>query len=169
MAVRRFALIWGLAFLLFGVLGFVPGVNHMHHGGTAADQGVAPADNDLIVKGPGHGDLLGLFHVNVLHNAVHLLFGVLGVAAYGRFGAARAYARFVAVSYFLLAIMGMLPFANMDQMFGLVPIEGNDIWLHLLLAIPAAYFGFIRRYDTDDRLGTTGATTTTTVGTDAVR
>jgi len=30
-------------------------------------------------------------------------------------------------------------------LFGLVPLYGNDIWLHGLLAAIAAYFGWVHR------------------------
>lgn len=33
----------------------------------------------------------------------------------------------------------------LDTTFGLVPIFGNDIWLHAVSALAAAYFGFIHR------------------------
>ena len=46
----------------------------------------------------------------------------------------------VAVVHLLLAVMGMIPATRTT--FGLVPIWGNDVWFHLLLALPAAYFGF---------------------------
>ena len=83
MNVRQFALALGVVFILVGILGFIPGVNQMHHG----------PDLNLTVTDPGHGMLLGLFHVNVLHNAVHLLFGVLGIAMSRTFTNARLYAR----------------------------------------------------------------------------
>src|SRR5678816_4502006 len=81
MNVRTFALIYGIVFLLVGILGFVPGINQP-----------PPANHGLHVTDPGHGMLLGLFHVNVLHNAVHLLFGVWGLIAYRSFPGARMYA-----------------------------------------------------------------------------
>ena len=52
------------------------------------------------------------------------------------------YARSVAVVYALFAIMGLLPALNTT--FGLVPLHGNDVWLHAVLAAVAAYFGFVR-------------------------
>ena len=56
------------------------------------------------------------------------------------FDASRVYARSVAVIYGLLAIMGLIP--GLNTVFGLVPIHGHDVWLHLLIAAPAAYFGW---------------------------
>lgn len=40
-------------------------------------------------------------------------------------------------------MMGLIP--GLDTTFGLVPLFGNDVWLHILLAAPAAYFGFVHR------------------------
>jgi hypothetical protein len=150
MSVRTFALVFGIVFLAVGILGFIPGINQMHAGD----------DPNLAVEGPGHGHLLGLFHVNVLHNLVHVLFGILGLVMYRRDDSAVLYARIVAISYALLTIMGLIP--ALRYTFGLIPIEGNDVWLHALLAAVAAYFGFIHR-----RADTVGTTTTTTPTTPA--
>ncbi|RYG71491.1 DUF4383 domain-containing protein [bacterium] len=146
-SVVLFALVYGIAFALAGLGGFVPGLNQMHgdHSG-------------LAVEGPGHGYLLGLFHVNVLHNLIHLAFGIWGLIAWrGGFGASRTYGRGVAVIYGLFTVMGLIPVLN--TVFGLVPIHGNDVWLHALLAIVAAVFGFSRVNDSPT--STTADTTTT--------
>ena len=132
MHTRRFAMILGIIFLVVGVAGFIPGVNQMHD-----------RHSDLTVHGPGHGLLLGLFHVNVLHNLVHVVFGVAGLACSGSFLAARGYARFVAIAYGVLGIMGLIPATS--NVWGLVPIEGHDVWLHFGIAAVAAYFGFVHR------------------------
>ena len=44
---------------------------------------------------------------------------------------------------------GLIP--GLNTMFGLMPIHGNDVWLHALIAIAAAYFGFapVRATDRD--------------------
>jgi hypothetical protein len=143
MATRYFALVLGIAFLLVGVMAFIPGL-------------VTEDGHGLHVTGPGTGYLLGMFHVNVLHNLVHLLFGVWGVVAYRSFDASRMYARVVAIAYGVLAVMGILP-APLNTVFGLVPIHGNDVWLHAVIAIAAAYFGWATITETR---GTTEATTT---------
>jgi len=135
MNTRNFSMILGVIFVVVGICGFIPGLNQMHEHNTGG--GV-----DLTVTGPGTGHLLGLFHVNVLHNAVHLLFGVMGILMSRDLGTARLYCRIVAIAYGLLAIMGILP-QPFRNTFGLVPIEGNDVWLHALIALACAYFGFI--------------------------
>jgi hypothetical protein len=45
------------------------------------------------------------------------------------------------VSYTLIAIMGLLPFANTT--FGLMPIFGNNVLFNGLTALAAAYYGII--------------------------
>jgi hypothetical protein len=74
---------------------------------------------------------------------VHLLFGIWGVLAYRSLSASKAYARTVAISYGLLIVLGLIPATN--TLFGLVPIFGNDVLLHVFLALPAAYFGFVHK------------------------
>lgn len=130
MKTRYFALVYGIIFLVVGIAGFIPGLLMP-----------SAADHVLAVDAMS-GRLLGLFPVNILHNIVHILFGLWGLAAYRSFGAARLYAQVVAVVYAILAVMGFIPVLNTT--FGLVPLYGHDIWLHALLAAVAAYFGFAR-------------------------
>lgn len=133
MADRAFALLLGVVFGLVGILGFTPGAVHS-----------APMESPALVVDAGHGLLLGLFPVNVLHNLVHLAFGALGVAAYaGLIMTPVSYARLVAVSYGALTLMGLVP--GLNTVFGLVPIYGADVVLHVALAAVSAYFGFFYR------------------------
>ena len=132
MSLRRFAMFMGVLFLLVGVLGFIPPLLWQPAGGHA---GHAPLRVNAF-----DGYLLGLFHVNVLHSAVHVLFGIMGVAMSRSFDAARLYSRIVAVAYALLAVMGLVP--ALDTVFGLIPIHGHDVWLHAAVAAVSAYFGF---------------------------
>jgi hypothetical protein len=129
---RKFALVWGILFLVVALGGFVPGML----------QPPAPGDPDLAVDSM-HGRALGLFPVNILHNLVHLVFGLWGIIASRSFDQARNYAKAVAIIYAVFIVMGLIP--GLNTTFGLVPLHGNDVWLHALLAIPAAYFGFVHR------------------------
>jgi hypothetical protein len=130
MSTRTFALIFGVVFILAGVAGFIP-------------QLLQPAQGGAIAPGPHHMLLLGMFPVNPLHNIVHLLFGLWGLAASRAQGQAVLYARGVAIIYALLVVCGFIP--GLDTLFGLVPLYGNDIWLHGALALVAAYFGWVNR------------------------
>ena len=130
MSTRLFALVFGIVFLLAGASGFIPGMLHP-----------VPAGAPPLTVSMGYGFVMGLLPVNVLHNLVHVLFGILGLVAYSGMFAPRMYAQIVAVSYGLLVILGLVPATN--TLFGLVPIYGNDVWLHLVLGAVAAYFGFM--------------------------
>lgn len=129
MTLQRFALIYGIVFVVVGILGFVPGITTPH----------SHPDVELTTS---MGLVLGLFPVNALHNLVHLAFGIWGLIAARGVVAARVYARAVAVIYALLTVMGLIPAADLYTTFGLVPLYGHDIWLHAVLAIVAGYFGF---------------------------
>lgn len=121
--VQRVAQIFGWVFIFVGALGFLATGSSMN-----ADMETAPR-------------LLGLFPVNVLHNLVHIAFGIWGVVAARAWGSARAYCRGAGVLYLLLAALGFV----IPETFGLIPIGGNDIWLHLVLGGALAYFGFTAR------------------------
>jgi hypothetical protein len=129
MSTRAFATVLGVAFLVAGLAGFAP---------SPPPMGAPP----LTVE-HGHGLALGLFPVNILHNVVHLLFGVLGLLAGRAAASAQGYAKFVAVVYGLLTVLGLIPATQTT--FGLIPIYGNDVWLHGAIAAAAAYFGFGNR------------------------
>ena len=68
MMTRRFALVVGIIYLVIGIAGFIPGL-------------VQGQDYPDLAVDAGSGALLGLFPVNVVHHLVHLLVGVLGIAA----------------------------------------------------------------------------------------
>ena len=72
---------------------------------------------------------------------MHLTFGGLGLAAARNYLlSARAYLQLIAVSYAVLAILGLIPATQTT--FGLIPIWGHDVWFHTVLALAAAYVGF---------------------------
>ncbi|MGE7204860.1 DUF4383 domain-containing protein [Sphingomonas sp. NPDC019816] len=138
MSVRLFATVFGLVFLVAGAAGFVPGLSPLH------------AHPDLHVTAASRL-ALGLFPVNILHNLVHLAFGVWGLLAARSIAGSFGYARGVAVIYAVLTLLGLIPATN--TLFGLVPLYGNDIWLHALLALVAGYFGFLHtEHDRADRI-----------------
>ena len=115
------ALIFGVVFLLVGVLGlFIPDGMTMN-----ADLETAPR-------------LLGLFPVNLLHNVVHVIFGLWGILTSRSPSGARSYGRIGAVAYGALVVLAFVA----PTTFGLIPIGGNDIWLHAILALGLAVIGF---------------------------
>lgn len=127
--VQRVAQIFGWVFVVVAVVGFV------------ASQGSMEDHPDLAPKA------LGLFPVNFLHNMVHLAFGIWGIVAARSWNAARTYCQAGGVIYLVLAVLGFIA----PTTFGLMPIGGNDIWLHVLLGAGLAYFGFTARAPVTDR------------------
>lgn len=118
----------GAMFLLVGVLGFVPGIT------TNTD--------DLMMAGH-HSEamLLGLFQVSVLHNVVHLLFGVAGLVLARSAATARAFLIYGGAIYFVLWIYGLV--VPHDSAANFVPLNSADNWLHLLLAIGMVGLGVL--------------------------
>jgi hypothetical protein len=123
------ARILGILFTVAGVLGFLPWT------AVAADM-TAP----YVTLSKDYALLFGLFPVNVVHDGVHLVFGLWGLFASFQFARSVGYLRFVGWIYILLAILGTIPITN--TLFGIAPVYGHDIWLHVLMAILAIYGGF---------------------------
>lgn len=112
------AVVIGSAFLLVGIAGFVPGVT--------TDLG------DLEFAGHESGaQLFGVFQVSVLHNFVHLAFGVLGLAAARALPLSRRYFVAGGLAYLALWASGLLVERTSDA--NIVPLNRADDWLHLVL------------------------------------
>ena len=109
---RLYAIVFGVVYTAVGLIGF------------AVSTTLATAD--LLV-----------FPVNVVHNLVHLLIGLLGIAAFAT-GRQIAYCRGMAVAFTVLTVAGFLP----QPLLGLVPLGGADIPLHAATAILAALAGW---------------------------
>ncbi|HEX6063183.1 MAG TPA: DUF4383 domain-containing protein [Longimicrobiales bacterium] len=110
--VQRAAQIFGIVFLLVGIIGFVTSGSSME------------ADPAMAAK------IFGLFPVNAVHNGVHLAFGIWGLLAARSVQGSANYAIIAGALYAGLAVLGFVA----PDGFGLVPLGGNDIWLHALLA-----------------------------------
>jgi hypothetical protein len=136
----------GAVFLAVGVLGFVPGITTNY--------------DDLTFAGH-HWDaaLLGIFNVSVLHNLVHLAFGVAGIALARTFNSARSYLIGGGIVYLVLFIYGLV--VDHDSSANFVSVNDADNWLHLGLAVAMIALGAAlgrRREDTDQPVGTGGGT-----------
>lgn len=118
--VQRVAQIFGVVFVIVGIAGF------------------------FFSSSMEEGLLLGMFPVNVAHNVVHLLFGLWGLAAARSFSGAVSYAKITGIVYIVLAVLGFVDPTG----FGITPLGGNDIWLHAVIGIVLAYFGFTARGET---------------------
>ena len=129
MKTSTFALVFGIAYFAAGLLGLIPAA-------LRPPPPDAPATHFTLL----YGYLLGLFPVNVLHSAIHLAIGAWGLAAWRGMAEPHVYARSLALLYGALAVMGLIP--GMSTLFGVLPMHGNDVWLHAGTAAVAAYFGW---------------------------
>ncbi|MEW5810182.1 MAG: DUF4383 domain-containing protein [Actinomycetota bacterium] len=133
------ALIVGVVFLIVGIAGFIPGLTTNY--------------SELSFAGHHSGALLlGLFAVSILHNIVHLLFGVAGIALARTFNSARLYLIVGGVIYAVLWLYGLI--IDRGSSMNFVPLNDADNWLHLILALGMLALGLV--------LGRSG--TRTTVG-----
>jgi hypothetical protein len=120
--IQKLAAVFGVIFILVAIVGFIV------PGGMA----MQPTDPATAAKA------LGIFPVNLLHNVVHLLFGVWGLAASRSWGGSKQFFTVSGVIYVVLTIVGFLS----PRGFGLVPLGGSDIWLHCLLGIVMLVIGY---------------------------
>lgn len=105
------ALAVGVVYTLVAVAGFVL---------TGLDSGFAAPDGEL---------LLGVFEVNPLHNLVHLVIGLAGLALWGKLGTARIYGWALVVAYAPAFIYGLFV-AGSDEPANFLALNQPDNWLH---------------------------------------
>lgn len=127
-AIQSAALVVGIVFLVVGIAGFIPGLTSDY-----ADLGMAGHHSSAM--------LLGLFQVSVLHNVVHLLFGVAGILAARRWSASRSYLIGGGVVYLVLWLYGL--FVEKTSAANFVPLNRADDWLHLLLGLGMVALGLL--------------------------
>ena len=137
--VRRAAQIVSLVFLLVGILGFVPGVTSNY-------------DQLQFAGHESEAMLLGLFQVSILHNLVHLAFGIIGLAMSRTVSGARSYLIGGGAIYLVLWLYGL--FVEGDHGANIVPVNNADDWLHFVLGVGMIALGVLltRRDRVADRV-----------------
>lgn len=116
--VQKVAKIVGIVFLAVGVLGFIPGITTDYGSMTFAGH-----ESEAM--------LLGIFQVSILHNIVHLLFGVAGLAMAKSFSGAKSFLVGGGAIYLVLWIYGLL--IDKESGANFVPLNTADDWLHFVL------------------------------------
>lgn len=115
---KTLAMVFGIIFVLLGVLGFVP--------------------NPLISAD-------GLFVVNTMHNLIHLVTGLilLGVAfmAADKSG---LWLKILGVVYLLLAVLGFVMMPSGGTLLG-ADMNMSDHWLHVVLGVVLVAAGFMAK------------------------
>ena len=122
--IQTVALLVGVVFLLAGVGGFIPGVTT-----NAGDIELYGHESPAM--------LLGIFQVSVLHNIIHLVFGLAGLVM------AKSAAKTYLVGGGLIYLVTWLYGVAIDPMSNLnfVPLDDADNWLHLGLGAGMAALG----------------------------
>lgn len=121
---KSYAQVLGIVLTIVGILGFIPGIT-TH----------AP-----------NGDLLGLFAVNGTHNIVHLLSGLIGIAAgfSPNRNHAKLYALVFGIVYGIVTIIGLI---QGNTVLGLIPVNIADNILHIVITVASLAVYFISSGD----------------------
>ena len=115
---RRVALIFGIGYTAIGIAGFLAPL-----GGTI---GMSPAT------------LLGIAQVNFVHNVIHLIIGLLGLSAASDEARAAGFCQWMGLLLIALGVLGFF----MPNPYSVVPIGGNDTWIHIITGAILAFVGF---------------------------
>ncbi len=119
---KTLALLFGAVFVLVGILGFIPAVSPNEH-------------------------LLGIFHVNAAHNAVHLLSGIVAITCgLASERAATLFFRIFGVVYGLVAVLGLI--GGDWPILGIISNNMADVGLHIAIAAVSLMIGFGARHRT---------------------
>lgn len=117
---KKASMVFGIVFIAIGILGFVPALTPDHH-------------------------LLGVFHVDAVHNIIHLASGVAALLAASSARYAKMYFQVFGIVYGIVALGGFLPFLQFGEdmkLLGLTHMNMADNLLHVAIAATALYFGF---------------------------
>lgn len=124
--VRKLAGAVAVVFLLAGIAGFIPGIT-THY-------------DDLTFAGHGSGaQLFGVFQVSILHNLVHLAFGVVGLLMARTVPGARLFLIGGGAVYLVLWLYGLVVDHRSGANF--LPVDSADDWLHLGLGLGMIVLG----------------------------
>lgn len=127
---RKAAMVFGVVFVLIGLLGFVDPLTTADAGGTRL--------------------LLGLFEVDAVHNLVHLLSGIVALVAASRADWSRLYFQVFGVVYAIVTLWGFL---LGGPVLGFLHVNMFDNFLHLIIAAASLYLGF--GYKNNERVTST--------------
>ena len=152
-----YCLLAGAALLLAGLFGFLADATF--------DTGASGTDSEGgNVGGALQGDSFLGFEVNGWHNVVHLLSGLVLLAAFRARKSAKTVALAFGIVYGIVALIGLI---DGNDVLGLIPVNGADNVLHIALAAAGILAALASPTDehrghghgTDDSTRTGGTTT----------
>jgi hypothetical protein len=120
---QRVAFAFGVVFVIVGIAGFIPGITRDAPGDFAGEN--SPAS------------LLHVFQTGILHDLVHLLFGIVGIALARSWSGAKNFLIGGGIVYLVLWLVGM--FSAMDWL----PADVSDHWLHFVLGVTMVALGWL--------------------------
>ena len=127
-SVQKVTLVISVIFLVVGIAGFIPGITTNY-------------DQLLLAGHESEALLLGVFQVSILHNLVHLLYGVVGIVLARTAIGARNYLIWGGVIYLVLWLYGL--FIDQESAVNFVPLNSADSWLHLVLGLGMVVLGVV--------------------------
>lgn len=114
--VRNAAKVFGVVLLLIGIMGFIPALTPDDH-------------------------LLGIFHVNAIHNVIHLASGAVALWAGMRsYRASRMYFQVFGLVYAVVTLLGVA--YGDDEILGFLANNTADVVLHVIISVTALTLGF---------------------------
>lgn len=116
---RPTAVVIGLAFLVLGILGFIP---------------------QLVDS----GNLFGIFRFNYEYRMAHISSGILGILCglYSR-EASKLYFLILGIIYAILAVMGFT--SEKGMLFGMFDNNRADSWFNAVVATLSLYLGITKK------------------------
>ena len=132
------AMLVSIVFVLVGILGFIPGITEDGPGKFAGEDSEA--------------NLLGIFQVSILHNIVHLGFGLVGLAMARSWDGARMFLIGGGALYLALWLLGLLGGLNW------LPADDADNWLHFALGAAMIGAGLLLGREREAGRGSAAAT-----------
>ena len=118
-----FALVIGLTLVVAGIVGFF-------YNASFETGGDLPRDA-----------VIGILDVNGWHNVVHIATGVIGLVLAGSYDGARQFAIVGGAVYIVIAVAGFIA-GDPSVLIGLIPVNTEDNFLHLLIGIAGLGAGF---------------------------
>jgi Domain of unknown function (DUF4383) len=126
--IQNAALLVGMALLVIGTLGFIPGIT----------------SNYDELKFAGHNSdaqLLGIFDTSILQNIVYLVFGIVGIALARTMEGARTYLVGGGLVYLVLFVYGAIWHGETGSNW--IPVNWASNVLHLALGVGMVAAGIV--------------------------